>query len=112
MEKLIEMASELGKALATHQRTAVLKSAQEKLKEDKAATDLLEQYQQQAEHISGLEKEQKPIEVEDKHKMRDIEQQMAASESLREVTKRQVDFVEMMNKVKQAIDLQLGGGLE
>ncbi|MCP4569513.1 MAG: YlbF family regulator [FCB group bacterium] len=107
MEKLIEMATELGKALAAHQRTVDLKSAQKALKDDKQASELLDSYHKQAERITNLEKEQKPIEVDDKHKLRDIEMQLSSNEILKSMTKRQVDFVEMMNKVKTAIDSQL-----
>ena len=107
MEKLIEMAQKLGRCIAVHERTVLLKKAQKMVDGDPQAGKLVEEYQQQAEKIHQLEQEQKPIEVTDKHKLREIEQKISNNESLKEMTRRQVDFVDMMRKVKQAIDEQL-----
>lgn len=107
MEQLIEMAGRLGKQIADHQRTISLKKAQKEVDEDSETGQLVKDYQLQAQKIGLLEKEQKPIEVEDKHKLRDFEQKISTNPKLAELTRRQVDFVEMMRKVKQAIDEQL-----
>jgi cell fate (sporulation/competence/biofilm development) regulator YlbF (YheA/YmcA/DUF963 family) len=107
MEKVIEMARQLGEKLARHERTLLLKQAQEAVNKDPVATELIKQYQEQAEKIQQLQEEQKPIEVEDKHKLREIEEKISTNNALKEMTRRQVDFVEMMRKVKEAIDKQL-----
>ena len=107
MEQLIEMASSLGRRIAAHERTTLLKQAQKAVNEDAEAGGLIKQYQQQAEKIGQLEQEQKPVEVDDKHKLSEIEQKISANEKLKELTRRQVDFVEMMHKVKQTLDNEL-----
>jgi len=107
MEKVIEMARQLGEKLATHERTLLLKQAQKAVSADPAAIELIKQYEEQAKKIQQLQEEQKPIEVEDKHKLREIEEKISTNATLKEMTRRQVDFVEMMRKVKEAIDKQL-----
>ena len=107
MEELIEMARGLGKKVAGHERTALLKKAQKKVNADPDAAKLIEEFQQQAQKIRTFEQEQKPIEVEDKHKLRDLEQKIIANENLTELTRRQADFVELMRKIKDAIDNEL-----
>jgi len=107
MEELIEMARKLGKKVAAHERTVLLKKAQEKVDADAGAAKLVEEFQQQAQKIQALEQEQKPIEVEDKHKLRDIEQKIIANENLAELTRCQADFVELMHKIKGALDNEL-----
>lgn len=107
MEHLIELARRLGKQIAAHQRTDLLKKAQILLRDDAQARQLLEDYRQQVQHIHDLEKDNKPIEVEDKKKLQEIETRIAAEPALAELTRRQADFVEMMHKVKAAIDSEL-----
>jgi len=107
MEHLIELAHQLGSQIAAHPRTLLLKKAQKAVNEDAPATKLIEEYHTQAGKISQLERHQKPIEPQDKHMLRDIEQQISTNEKLRELTRRQVDFVEMMRKIKDAIDENL-----
>jgi len=107
MEQLIEMAKRLGRQIATHERTVMLKKAQKEVDQDPQAEKLVREYQEQAGKIQQLELEQKPIEVEDKRKLKDIELKIAENDHLKEMTLCQMNFVEMMRKVKQAIDEQL-----
>ncbi len=107
MNDLIKLARELGRKMAEHERAQLLWKAQRAVNEDTEAIALLEDYQKQAEKIQKLENENKPIEVEDKHKLREIEENISLNDKLRELTRRQVDFVEMTRKVKQTIDAEL-----
>ncbi len=107
MDQLIELAKRLGKQMADNERTVTLKDAQKKVNEDSKAAELIKSYQDQAQKIAELEKQGKPIEVDDKQALQKIEQDISMHPSLAELTRRQVDFVEMMRKVKQAIDQQL-----
>jgi cell fate (sporulation/competence/biofilm development) regulator YlbF (YheA/YmcA/DUF963 family) len=104
---LIELARRLGRQIAAHERTTQLKQAQAAVSADAEARQLVEAYQQQAQKITELEEQQKPIEVEDKHKLREIEEKISTNAKLVELTRRQVDFIDMMRKIKQTIDEQL-----
>ena len=75
--------------------------------DDGDAGELVKAYQAQAERMAELEKSNKPIEVEEKRKLAELEEKIGTHPTLAELTRRQVDFVEMMRKVKQAIDQEL-----
>ena len=107
MQELIAMAQQLGKKLAAHERTAALKAAQKATNDDPETSTLVQDYQKQMEKIQQLEQEVKPIEPEDKHLLADLETKISTNALFSELTRRQTDFVEMMQKVKQAIDNEL-----
>lgn len=107
MERIVELARQLGRRMAGHERTTLLKDAQKKLDEDDQAKELMEQYRQQSERIGQLDQEQKPIEVSDKHKLTELEQKLSTNAAISELIRRQADFVEMMRKVKTTIDNEL-----
>ena len=112
MDQLIELAKRLGKQIAAHENSQLLKQSQKTVDHDARAKDLVENYQKQAQKIADLETQQKPIEIDDKHKLRDIQQKIAAHTGLAELTRRQVDFLDMMRKIRQAIDSELEITLE
>ncbi len=107
MQEVIELARKLGEMIASHPRTKALKEMQQVLDKDEQARNLLKDYQKQIERIHSLESAGKPIEVADKHALRDIEQKMANNETLKQISIKEVDFVEMMNKVKEEIDSKI-----
>ena len=107
MDQLIELAKRLGGQMAGHQRTSLLRQAQQAVDGDASVKELLESYRRHAERISQLERGQKPIEVDDKRLLSDLEAQLSTNEKVKELSHRQVDFVEMTRKVKEAIDSEL-----
>lgn len=107
MQKLIELAQKVGQQLARHDRTQSLKKAQQLVADDPQANTLVEEYHKQINKIAELERQNKPIEVDDKHKLQEIEEKIKANSALGELTRRQADFMELMQKVKHAIDDQL-----
>ena len=109
MQEIIEQARKLGQMIASHPRTTELKTMEKQLETDQEAKDLLTEYQKKADYIHSLELSGKPIEVDDKHQLRDLELKMAMNDTLKSVTAKQVDFIEMMNKVKTEIDTQING---
>ena len=108
MDQLMELAQRLGRQIAAHERTTLLQKAQQAIDDDPPTKELLGQYQQQAQKIQELEQQQKPIEVDDKHKLQGLEEKLSTNPQIAELARRQADFVEMMHKVKQAIDDQIG----
>lgn len=107
MDELISMAQQLGKKLAAHERTAKLKAAQKAINDDPAASQLVQEYQKQVEKIHKLEQEVKPVEPEDKRLLAELEGKIGTNALFADLTRYQADFVEMMQKVKQAIDNEL-----
>lgn len=107
MEQLLELARRLGRQIAAHERTVLLKKAQEAADQDPQATELVKAYHAHMEKIHKLEEARQPVEVADKHRLQDLEQQISMNPALKDLSRRQVDFVEMMRKVKQSIDGEL-----
>ena len=107
MERILELARRLGEQMAGHERTTLMKQAQEAVNGDAEAKELIEEYQKQADKIHRLEREGKPIEVADKRALAAAEEKISLNEKLKELTRRQADFVEMMRKVKETIDRQM-----
>lgn len=107
MADLLVLAERLGKELAQDARTDGLKEAQKALQDDKEAQELMAEYQKQATKMAQLEREGKVIEVADKQAFSAAQENISLNATLKELTRRQMDFVDMMRQVKEAIDKQL-----
>ncbi len=104
MEDIIAHACELGKKIAAHPRCSEFMAAAKAVAEDLDAQRILKAYQDQVRRVQELEAAGKPIEVDDKHKLADAEGQVAGNDKLKEMLKYQADYLEMMNRINQAID--------
>lgn len=104
LQELLTKARVLGEALAGHPRVRAHYEAQRAVRDDAAAQKLLQDYQTQLNHIRRLEAERKPVEVADKHKLRDLEARMAGHEAFKNLMRTQADQVEIMAHVNRAIE--------
>ena len=107
MERLIELARNLGRNIAEHERFLEFQKARQTVNDDPDAAELIKSYQDQAARIQKRESENQPIEVDDKHKLRELEAQIASHPILAELTRRQADYIELMRKVNRALEEQL-----
>lgn len=103
-EDVIQQARALGEALAKHPRVVGFLDARARLQKDQDAQRLLVDYQRQAQRIQQLQQAGKPIEVADKHKLSELEGQMSSNDVLKEMMRRQADYIELMNRVHQALE--------
>ncbi len=102
--ELIAQARTLGEALAANPVVKSYHQAQHAVRSDDSAQKLLKDYQTHLGHVQTLEADQKPVEVADKHKLRDLEQQMARNDALKNLMRYQADYVTLMNQVNRAMD--------
>jgi len=107
MEKIIEMAKKLGEKVREHERYLALRRAEKKVMGDEAAKKVQDDLERQLTKVYKLEKEQKPIEVEDKHELARLQEAARTSPELQELLKAQADYFELMNNVNNAILLAL-----
>lgn len=107
-EAIVAQARALGEAIAAHERTRAFLAAQEAVSRDEAARNLLNDHSRHVEHIHRLEEQGKPIEVADKHKLRDLQSAMASNAALKQLMKAQADYLELVNRVHQAMDAAMG----
>lgn len=96
-------AAELGKLIAASPPGTVLLKARGELHTDEQALKMLEAYQEQMQRIAQLEKDGKPIEPEDKHKLVEFQQNVASHATLKLWIKAQADLSQLMRDVNQAI---------
>ncbi len=101
---VLTKARELGAALAAHPRVRAHLDAQRAVHADTTAQQILRDYQAQLDQIQQREASHQPIEVADKHKLRELEQRLAGNESLKNLMRTQADYVALMNQVNEAID--------
>ena len=103
MEEITQMAERLGKAIAGSPQAAALREAREALSTEKDTTQMLEEYRRQAHKIAELEADQKPVEPEDKQRLDELHEKLIATESFKKLTAAQVEYVDVMRKVNDAL---------
>jgi len=106
MEKILEIASKLGAAIANHNRYKVFKEAEKQFKKDGEAIEISEELEKQSRKIHGLEKDLKPVEVEDKKRLQQLKEKVASNQSIQNFLKVQTDYVELMTKVNKQIEAE------
>jgi cell fate (sporulation/competence/biofilm development) regulator YlbF (YheA/YmcA/DUF963 family) len=110
-DEVLRQAKSLGQALAAHPRVAAYIAAQAAVHRDSAARSLLSDYDRHVQHVHSLEVEGKPIEVADKHKLRDLQSGMAGNESLKQLMRTQADYLELMNRIHDVLETPIGEAL-
>lgn len=109
MDDIIAKSRELGKLIGAHERTKAFVAAAKAASEDKSAQETMREYQKQAEALQRLQMEGKPIEPDMKRKLADSQVAVAGNQRLKELSRLQADYLELMNKVNDAIEESIGG---
>ena len=107
MDKVLDLASKLGKEIRQHERYRLLRAAEEKVMADPMATKIQEDIERHLHKMRQLEAEMKPIEVEDKRELTRLQQVARTNPALQNLLKVQADYFEMMNRVNSAILTEL-----
>ncbi len=107
MSAIIELANRLGKAIADSPQAAALREARQGLEDHPEVKELLRNFREQSTKIMQLEAEQKPVDVEDKHKLQDLQTKLVATEVFKKFTAAQVEYIDMMRQVNEAMQKQL-----
>ena len=106
MEAIVALAERLGKEIANSPQTVALRDAREALDDD--TRKIWREFRLQTAKVVQLQQEQKPIEVDDKHKLQELQDKLVASDSFKKFTSAQVEYVDLMRKVNQAISREIG----
>ena len=107
MADIVELAQRLGKAINESPQAAALRAARAALSAEAEVTQLLKEYQDQADRIAQQEQDQKPVEVDDKHKLQALQDKLFGAETFKKFTAAQVEYVDMMRQVNAALREQL-----
>ena len=103
MQDILRLASELGQCIARHERFVKLRSTEDAVQSDKEAGSLLESLERQRQKIAQLEAELKPVSPAAKHELHRLADAVHTHPKLQDLVKAQADYMEMMNKINEAI---------
>ena len=103
MDDIVKLADQLGKAIASSKAAADYRAAREAMHADPDTSKLLQQFMEQSSKVHKLTQEQKPIEPDDKHALNDLQAQVAAQDTFKQFSATQVEYIDVMRKVSQAI---------
>ena len=107
MNAITELARRLGKAIAESQQAAALRVARGELDKEPDLKNVLEDYRQQSLKVAELQEDNKPIEVEDKHSLQELHDKLVSSPIFKKFTAAQVEYVDLMRKVNDAMQKEL-----
>ena len=108
MDKIIKLAEALGKAIAESPAAKNLTEVRKAMDGEIELKKLLEDFRAQTDKVAQLEQEKKPVEVDDKHKLQDLHNKLVASEVFKQFTAAQVEYVDFMRKINDAMQSQMG----
>ena len=103
MEAIIAMATRLGKAIAESPQAKALRDAQGALDAHAEVKQLLTDFRAQSEKVARLQAEQKPIEVDDKHRLAELETKLVGEDVFKKFTAAQFEYVDLMRKVNDEL---------
>ena len=109
MERVLQLARRLGSAIADTDPFKALAPARQQMADDEPAQQLLDAFMKQQHKIDDLMRQNKPVEVEDKGRLSELQQQVTSHEGIKQLLKAQADYTELMHKVNQAIQAGLSG---
>ncbi len=107
MKDMIQTAEQLGKEIAASDRFKAVAGIREKVDADEALQADMKALNELGSKIAQLEKEVKPVEPEDKHRLRELQEKVTGHAMLQELARVEADFAELMNRVNNAIHSQL-----
>lgn len=100
---IIKQADELGRLIAQHDATRRYDQAIQALEKDTDAQRALTDLNRHIEMLAEKESQGKPIEVADKRKLESLQSAVIASKTLRDVQVAQMDYVDLMRQVDDAM---------
>ena len=101
MNEIIEMAAKLGKAIARSPQADTLRKTRAEMNAQDDVMQLLRDFQKQSERIAELQENNKPIELDEMH------EQLVGKDAFKSFTAAQVEYVDLMRKVNEAITQEL-----
>ena len=107
-EAILTAAAELGKLIAEHPATQKYEDVLKRLEDDTAAQRLMTDLNRHRQTVAEKEAKGQPIEVDDKRKLTQLQQDVAVHPVLRELQMAQMDYVDLMRKVDRKMS-ETGG---
>lgn len=102
-QDIVTEARKLGQLIADHPAAQKLEAVLKQLDQDVEAQRILADYNRQLQKIAEKEQAGQPIEVEDKQAAEQLRNKLIRNPVLRDMQVAQMDYVDLMRQVDQAI---------
>ena len=106
MKDIIETAEKLGKQIAASDRFKALQAGRKEVEADGALQAEMKALNEVSDRIARLEKEVKPVEPDDKRRLRELQEKVTGHPRLQELARAEADFAQLMNRVNRGIHAQ------
>jgi len=107
MNDILDKAEELGKLVAASDRYKAVEAARDEVQKDADLQRDAQALSALGRKIAQLEKDVKPVEPEDKRRLRELQEKVTAHPEMRKLARSEADFAELMNRISRAIHGQL-----
>ena len=107
MNDILAVAEKLGKAIAQSERFQAVEAARKEVEADEALQANVKALNELSRKTAQSEKETKPIEPDDKRRLRDLQEKLTGDPKLQKLARVEADFAELMNRVNKTIYAQL-----
>ena len=103
----IEMSKNLGKELANSPQAVAYRAARDAVHADVELSKMIEEYERHAGKMADLEDQQKPVEVEDKRKLQELNARLVASAGFKKFSAAQMEYINLLRQVNEAMRAEL-----
>ncbi len=112
MNAILAKARELGEMISEHDAAKKLEDVLKRLEQDPDARRILNDYNRHLQTLAEKQQQGQPIEVDEKHKLEQLQKQLVTNAVLRDFQTAQMDYVDLMRRVDEALSGQTpaGGG--
>ncbi|BAM03585.1 YlbF family regulator [Phycisphaera mikurensis] len=107
-QAILDAATEVGKLLKGSDAVERLNAAAKAFRDDVTAQRTVVDFNRFLQTLAQKESQGQPIEVEDKRKLTELQDKVASDPQLRNMQKAQMDYVDLLRAVDQAIQAQTG----
>lgn len=102
-QELLSKARELGGMLAKHPAVEKLNTAMQAMDDDVDAQRAMADLERHGQALAEKERSGQPVEVDDKRKLQELQMKVVGSKTLRDMQAAQMDYVDLMRRVDQAM---------
>ncbi len=103
-KQLLEKARRLGAEMASEPAVRAFLVAKQALDESKEVNDLIHDREQHAKKVAELSQAGKAVEPGDKRKLQEAEVELSRHPIIKELTRRQADYLEVTQAVQRAMN--------
>jgi len=101
------LAERLAKAIAESPEATALRAAKDAIRADSELAESLKSFNDLAEKVRTLTRENKPVEAWDKQELQRLHDVLVASELFKQYTAAQVNYADLMRRVSQTLGKEL-----